>query len=78
MRLQRADGSAPRSDFLLFTALCTLLNDNDDEGRAALEGLLCLVQLPSVRITQFVIKDTDFAQRLVSELCRLGLLALLS
>lgn len=57
-----------RPEFLLFSALCTLINDSDDDARAALEGLLCLVQLPSARVSRYVVQDTDFAQRLVRAL----------
>jgi hypothetical protein len=57
--------SLDQPEFLLFTALLTLLNSDHEDGHNAREGLLCCVQLPLESVSSFVVNHTLFCEQLV-------------
>lgn len=54
-----------KPEFLIFSALLSLLNDNDQYSAKAIESLLCCVQLADRRVARYVVNSTDFNQQLV-------------
>lgn len=62
---------AQKPSFMIFMALLSLMNDNDEDADAAVEGLLCCVQLPDPRVAAFIVQHTSFASELVGHPCAL-------
>lgn len=48
------------TEFVIFSSLLQLINDEDDFADKAIEGLLCCVQLPDERIAHFIIHNSAF------------------
>jgi hypothetical protein len=50
---------------MLFGALLSIVNNEDEDGRAACEGLLCCLQVPHVRMAKWIVDSSPFCQLIV-------------
>lgn len=62
------DRASMEQEFIIFKSLLPLVNDGDEHADAAIEGILCCVQLPDAKVTRYIVEGTDFSNRLVGGL----------
>ena len=55
-------------EFLIFTALLPFLNENNNYGARAREGVIYCLEMESAEVTKFVTQHTDFCEQVVQGL----------